>query len=126
MPLVRIHLMQGKPVQFSRRVSEIVYQTMEEKLFIPAKDNFQTSLVHVPYKGGGPAAIALMSGEISMIRTRPVASSLNASSRPDTTTSITGRAKTNRSSERVPVSRAAMVMTELLRRQASCCSSRAR
>ena len=46
MPLVRIHLMQGKPVQFSRRVSEIVYQTMEEKLFIPAKDNFQIITQH--------------------------------------------------------------------------------
>ena len=46
MPLVRINLMQGRPVEFSRRVSEIVYQTMAEKLFIPAKDNFQIITQH--------------------------------------------------------------------------------
>ena len=31
----------------------------------------KTQLVHVPYKGGGPAAIALMSGEITMILGEP-------------------------------------------------------
>jgi tripartite-type tricarboxylate transporter receptor subunit TctC len=31
----------------------------------------KTRMVHVPYKGGGPAAIALMSGEISMIFGEP-------------------------------------------------------
>ncbi len=31
----------------------------------------QSSIVHVPYKGGGPAAIALLSGEISMIFGEP-------------------------------------------------------
>lgn len=46
MPLVRISLMQGRPVEFGRRVSEIVYQTMAEKLFIPNKDNFQIITQH--------------------------------------------------------------------------------
>ena len=41
MPLVRIELMRGKPVVFSRRISEIVYQTMVETMNIPPKDNFQ-------------------------------------------------------------------------------------
>ena len=31
----------------------------------------KTNIVHVPYKGGGPAAIALLSGEISMIFGEP-------------------------------------------------------
>lgn len=46
MPLVRIHLMQGRPVQFSRRIGEIVYQTMAETIHIPAKDNFQIITEH--------------------------------------------------------------------------------
>ena len=46
MPLVRIHLMQGRPVQFSRRIGEIVYQTMAETINIPAKDNFQIITEH--------------------------------------------------------------------------------
>jgi phenylpyruvate tautomerase PptA (4-oxalocrotonate tautomerase family) len=55
MPLVRIDLLQGKPVQFRRRVGEIVYQTMMDTLNVPAKDNFhiitehdQDSLVYDP------------------------------------------------------------------------------
>jgi len=32
-----------------------------------------TKIVHVPYKGGGPAAVALLSGEISMILGEPAA-----------------------------------------------------
>lgn len=46
MPFVRIELMQGRPVQFSRRISELVYQTMEETLFIPPRDNFQIITQH--------------------------------------------------------------------------------
>jgi 4-oxalocrotonate tautomerase len=41
MPLVQIHLMQGKPVEFRRRVGEIVYQTMIDTINVPPKDNFQ-------------------------------------------------------------------------------------
>ncbi len=46
MPLVRIDLMQGKPVVFSRRVGEIVYQAMAETMNIPPKDNFQVITEH--------------------------------------------------------------------------------
>jgi hypothetical protein len=38
--------MQGRPVQFSRRISEIVYQTMADTIHIPAKDNFQIITEH--------------------------------------------------------------------------------
>jgi phenylpyruvate tautomerase PptA (4-oxalocrotonate tautomerase family) len=46
MPLFHIHLMQGRPVEFGRRIGEIVYQTMIEKLNIPQKDNFHTITEH--------------------------------------------------------------------------------
>jgi hypothetical protein len=46
MPLFHIHLMQGRPVEFGRRIGEIVYQTMVEKLNIPQKDNFHTITEH--------------------------------------------------------------------------------
>jgi phenylpyruvate tautomerase PptA (4-oxalocrotonate tautomerase family) len=38
--------MQGRPVEFGRRIGEIVYQTMVEKLNVPAKDNFHTITEH--------------------------------------------------------------------------------
>lgn len=46
MPLVRIALMQGKPVAFRRKVGEIVYQTMVETINVPPKDNFQIITEH--------------------------------------------------------------------------------
>ena len=46
MPLVNIHLMQGKPVEFRRRVGEIVYQTMMDTINVPPKDNFQIITEH--------------------------------------------------------------------------------
>jgi 4-oxalocrotonate tautomerase len=46
MPLVNIHLMQGKSVDFRRRLSEIVYQTMVDTINVPAKDNFQLITEH--------------------------------------------------------------------------------
>ena len=46
MPLVRISLMQGKPVEFRRKVGEIVYQTMVETINVPPKDNFQIITEH--------------------------------------------------------------------------------
>jgi phenylpyruvate tautomerase PptA (4-oxalocrotonate tautomerase family) len=46
MPLVNIHLMQGKPTEFSRRVGEIVYQTMVDTINVPPKDNFQIITEH--------------------------------------------------------------------------------
>ena len=41
MPLVQIHLLQGKPAEFRRRVGEIIYQTMIDTINVPPKDNFQ-------------------------------------------------------------------------------------
>jgi hypothetical protein len=46
MPLVHIHLMQGKPVDFRRKLGEIVYQTMVDTINVPAKDNFQIITEH--------------------------------------------------------------------------------
>ena len=46
MPLVNIHLLQGKPVNFRRKLGEIVYQTMVDTINVPAKDNFQIITEH--------------------------------------------------------------------------------
>src|SRR5574342_544108 len=46
MPLVRIHLMKGKPAEFRRRVGEIVYETMMDTINVPPKDNFQIITEH--------------------------------------------------------------------------------
>jgi 4-oxalocrotonate tautomerase len=46
MPLVNIHLMQGKPVAFRRKLGELVYQTMIDTINVPPKDNFQIITEH--------------------------------------------------------------------------------
>jgi phenylpyruvate tautomerase PptA (4-oxalocrotonate tautomerase family) len=46
MPLVRISLMKGKPPDFGRRIGEIVYQAMMERINVPPKDNFQIITEH--------------------------------------------------------------------------------
>jgi 4-oxalocrotonate tautomerase len=46
MPLIRISLMQGKPVEFRRKVGEIIYQTMVDTINVPPKDNFQIITEH--------------------------------------------------------------------------------
>ena len=46
MPLVRISLMQGKTVEFRRKLGEIVYQTMVDTINVPPKDNFQIITEH--------------------------------------------------------------------------------
>ena len=46
MPLVQIHLLQGKPAEFRRKVGEIVYQTMVDSINVPSKDNFQIITEH--------------------------------------------------------------------------------
>jgi len=38
--------MRGKPVEFRRRVGEIVYQTMVEVINVPLKDKFQVITEH--------------------------------------------------------------------------------
>ena len=46
MPLVNIHLLQGKSVDFRRKLGEIVYQTMVDTMNVPPKDNFQLLMEH--------------------------------------------------------------------------------
>src|ERR1700752_25950 len=46
MPLVRIHLVQGKPAEFRRKLGEIIYQTMVDTINVPPKDNFQIITEH--------------------------------------------------------------------------------
>ena len=46
MPLVNIHLLQGKPAEFRRKIGEIVYQTMVDTINVPRKDNFQIITEH--------------------------------------------------------------------------------
>ena len=46
MPLVSIHLMQGKPVEFRRKVGEIIYHIMIATISVPPKDNFQIITEH--------------------------------------------------------------------------------
>lgn len=46
MPLVRIHLMHGRPAEFRARIVEIVYKTMVDTINVPPKDNFQIISEH--------------------------------------------------------------------------------
>lgn len=46
MPLVQIHLLQGKSAEFRRSVGEIVYQTMVDTINVPPRDNFQIITEH--------------------------------------------------------------------------------
>lgn len=46
MPLVQIHLMQGKPIEFRSKVGEIIYETMVDTINVPSKDNFQIITEH--------------------------------------------------------------------------------
>jgi phenylpyruvate tautomerase PptA (4-oxalocrotonate tautomerase family) len=46
MPLVRVSLMKGNPSNFGRRIGEIVYQAMMDRINVPPKDNFQIITEH--------------------------------------------------------------------------------
>lgn len=46
MPLVNIHLMQGKSAEFRRMLGEITDQTMGDTINVPPKDNFQIMTQH--------------------------------------------------------------------------------
>lgn len=46
MPLVRIHLMHGRPAEFRSRIGQIVYRTMVDTINVPEKDNFQIISEH--------------------------------------------------------------------------------
>lgn len=46
MPLVQIHLMQGKPAEFRRKAGKIVYPTIVDTINVPPRDNFQIISEH--------------------------------------------------------------------------------
>ena len=46
MPLVRISLMQGKPVDFGKKIGAVVYRTMVDTINVPPHDNFQVITEH--------------------------------------------------------------------------------
>ena len=46
MPLVRIDLMEGKPVEYCRGIGDVVYQAMIEVLKVPKDDRFQVIAEH--------------------------------------------------------------------------------
>lgn len=48
MPLVRISLMKGKPVDFGKRIGAIVYEAMRDTISVPEHDNFQAISAHEP------------------------------------------------------------------------------
>ena len=46
MPLVRIDLVEGKPVEYSRGIGDVVYQAMIDVLKVPKDDRFQVIAEH--------------------------------------------------------------------------------
>jgi 4-oxalocrotonate tautomerase len=46
MPLVRIDLRKGKPVEYVRAIGEAVHRAMVEVLDVPARDHFQVTTEH--------------------------------------------------------------------------------
>jgi 4-oxalocrotonate tautomerase len=46
MPLVRIDLVEGKPVEYCRGIGDVVYQAMIEVLKVPKDDRFQVIAEH--------------------------------------------------------------------------------
>ena len=46
MPLVPIHLLQGRSAEFHSKIGEIVYKTMMDTINVPRNDNFQIITEH--------------------------------------------------------------------------------
>ena len=46
MPLVQIHLLEGRSTEFRRKGGEIVYQSMIDTINVPSNDNFQVITEH--------------------------------------------------------------------------------
>jgi phenylpyruvate tautomerase PptA (4-oxalocrotonate tautomerase family) len=46
MPLVRIDLRQGKPLEYRRKIGEMVYRAMRETINMPEHDRFQVITEH--------------------------------------------------------------------------------
>ncbi|HYS12305.1 MAG TPA: tautomerase family protein [Burkholderiaceae bacterium] len=48
MPLVRIDLARGKPVQYRKALGDIIYRAMTEVINVPQDDKFQIITEHAP------------------------------------------------------------------------------
>jgi 4-oxalocrotonate tautomerase len=46
MPLVRIDLIEGKPVEYRREIGDVIYQAMVDILKVPKDDRFQVIAEH--------------------------------------------------------------------------------
>lgn len=46
MPLVRIHLIEGKPAEYRRAIGDVIYEAMRKTINVPEGDRFQVITEH--------------------------------------------------------------------------------